>query len=90
MKKSTYRIKFEMLLCIFMLRILNLDGNSMETLEKSAFGKLPVVSGMYIVRVQYARRSSVVDSKRTGIGSDPASKFLNILRDLFETHNKSN
>ena len=43
-----------------------------------------------IVRVQYARRSSVVDSKRTGIGSDPASKFLNILRDLFETHNKSN
>ena len=78
-----------MLLCIFMLRILNLDGNSMETLEKSAFGKLPVVSGMYIVRVQYAR-SSVVDSKRTGTGSDPASKFLNILRDLFETHNKSN
>jgi hypothetical protein len=29
----------------FSFRILNLDGNEIESLDKSAFGKLPVVSG---------------------------------------------
>jgi hypothetical protein len=31
---------------ILLVRILNLDSNAMESLDKAAFGRLPVVSGV--------------------------------------------